>query len=453
MSLLSISQKRWIIYGLGVTGMACARYFKSQSIPFVMIDSRENPIGKESFIKEFSVSSFFGEALGEFLFTENDVLLVSPGISLKDDVVTKAKEVGAVISSDVEYFSKHITKPVIAITGSNGKSTVTKLVEQMLLSANVNAVACGNIGLPVMDLLEEQNKYDVFVVELSSFQLERFDNLNAHAACILNVTEDHLDRYDSFVDYAQAKQAVFNGAKYAVINTSDSTSECRSQSFNGEKIFYGIKADDKKKMQLWLGDSSQKISIEDNDGLLLAANDVYIKGKHNLINAMAALCLALTVTDNKAALLEALKKFPGLSHRCQWVADVNDVQYFNDSKATNVGAAIAAIDGLKDAANKLYLIAGGQDKNSDFSELKIAVDQHVSKVFLFGQDAKKIHQCLGLGKSELVSDLHQAVIKARNNATAGDVVLFSPACASFDMYKNYEERGDAFVVEVQGLAA
>lgn len=447
---------------MGLTGLSCARYLSAKNLSFKVVDSRDNPPQKEIFEKEFPLIEKQYGAFLEDQFNSNDCLIVSPGVALTDTVITKALAAGASLTSDIELFLQAIhkidevskegfTEPLlVAITGSNGKSTVTMLVTEMLQSAGKKVCVAGNIGLPVLDQLLIGSNPDVYVLELSSFQLERLPNLAATVATILNVTEDHMDRYSSFTEYLAAKQQIFIAARHVVINRDDILTDAGINR-GMISLSYGLSTP-----------LSNNFGLEEYDGVewivfgeqkIITTASIKIKGRHNIANAMAALAIGKTLNIDWQPMIETLTIFKGLRHRCEWVAELNGVNFYNDSKATNVGATVAAIKGFsgKNTKGNLILIAGGLDKDSDFSPMADVVRENVEKVFLIGKDAKKIELAIGSEFCCLSDDLPSAVNDANKLARKGDVVLFAPACASFDMFKNYEERGDAFVDAVRAL--
>lgn len=447
MQMISTEKRRTIV-GLGLTGFSCARYLASKGLPFRVVDSREQPVLKQAFIEQFpQVELHCGEFTND-LFAANDILIVSPGMALETPAIAHAISVGAEISSDIALFLQDCIKPVIAITGSNGKSTVTTLVAEMLNYAGINAVAAGNIGLPVLDTLTDKLAVDAYVLELSSFQLERLDHVSAKAATILNVTEDHMDRYDSFAAYHAAKQRVYRGAQAIVINREQKlTDTLRNKSM---KVYsYGFGKPDLQQFGLIEADSQQWIAFGQQK--LIKTDDIRIRGSHNILNVMASLALCKGFGIEPEAVVDVLKTFPGLRHRCEWVADINGVSFYNDSKATNTGASIAAINGIKTATNQIVLIAGGQDKDSDFTELAEVIANTCRKVILIGKDGKKIAQALHDVAFSYADDMQDAVNKAAQAAQVGDIVLLAPACASFDMFTGYNHRGDVFVAAVKTL--
>ena len=434
--------KRMIV-GLGMSGLSCARFCQRQGWSFDLCDSREQPTNLSSVQQEFSHSRVVCGPLQGELLASYDELIVSPGVALSEPAIQQAIAAGVTISGDIQLFKQFVNKPVIAITGSNGKSTVTTLVGDILNACGLKALVGGNIGLPALDLTLD-SAADVYVLELSSFQLETTTDLGACAATILNLSEDHMDRYSGMADYLAAKQRIFQQAAAAVVNRDDQASQPQqelSQWSFGEQTNAGQQA-----FGLLQQDGQDWICYAGEP--LLSATDIKIKGRHNLANVMAALALVAAAAPqlniNWRDGLEAVRQFAGLAHRCQWVANINGVDCYNDSKGTNVGSTLAAINGLGKADGKIWLLAGGVDKDQSFNDLVKPCQQFVAEVLLFGRDASAIAEDLQGCKTRVVNTLDQAFGLALKAAQPGDVILLSPACASFDQFKNYAVRGEYF---------
>lgn len=447
MSLIATDNKS-IVVGLGITGLSCVRYLKSKGHSVEVVDSRENPPGLDSCSAEFPNVQVHCGSFDVDLLSSAAQLIVSPGVAISEPAIKEAQRRGVRVTGDVDLFSQLANAPVIAITGSNGKSTVTTLVAEMAKQAGIKVAVGGNLGTPVLDLLDED--VELYVVELSSFQLETTQQLNALAATILNISEDHMDRYSSKLAYLQAKQKIFKGCRYVIVNEDDVLSQ--PLMVEGMKaIRFGVaKPDIQKFSTIKEGD---KTFICHGFETLVNVDDVAIKGTHNISNALAALSLGHAAGFGMNAMVEALKQYTGLEHRCQWVRRLDGVDYINDSKGTNVGATVTAVASLGCASSgKVVLIAGGEGKGADFSVLREPVLAYARCVILFGRDADKIESDLGGVVSILkVNSLSEAVIEAKKTAQTGDTVLMSPACASFDMFRNFEERGDVFVTAVKQL--
>ncbi|MFN6261252.1 MAG: UDP-N-acetylmuramoyl-L-alanine--D-glutamate ligase [Chromatiaceae bacterium] len=433
--------KRVAVIGLGVTGLATVRFLLKQGVKPVLMDTRLKVAGIETIPAEKVDGIYFGE-LDANRLARMDVLLVSPGLDTSHPAIRFATAQGAQLMGDVELFALCNEKPVVAVTGSNGKSTVTKLTEHMLNCSGMQALAAGNIGLAVLDALERTDA-KVYVLELSSFQLDTTHSLKLRAAANLNVTEDHLDRHGTMAAYTAAKQRIYLHTDVAIYNAEDPLTRplgCAAPqiglNLQQPQDGYGLV---QQQGETWL--------LVDG-APLLPVTQMSMVGRHNQFNALASCALALAVGCSREALVQALKTYQPLPHRCALVADHAGVRWVNDSKATNVGATLAAIAGLRaDVSGKLILIAGGDGKGVDFTELATVLRQQVDQVITLGRDGPAI-AALVPGSIE-VADLTAAVKQAAALARAGDMVLLSPACASLDMFKNYEERGRLFADAVQ----
>ena len=436
-----------VIVGLGKTGLSCVRYLLSKGLDVAVTDSRMNPPGLSTLKTECeSVPAFLGEINAEILLSSDQIIL-SPGVSLNNEAVKQAIANGIPVIGDIELFCQQAQAPIIAISGSNGKSTVTTLVAEMTRQAGLKTCVGGNLGTPALELLNEDIP-DIYVLELSSFQLETTFSLSAHASVILNISPDHMDRYANADEYANAKKKIYSGNGLMVVNQDDDVVKAmddnsrQSISFTlgePEKDNFGIIKDNG---EVWLCQGDNKIIKQDELG---------IKGEHNVANALAAMALASSVNVSIDAMIETLKSFSGLDHRCQRVATINKVSWFNDSKATNVGACIASIKGLCNLG-KIVLIAGGDSKGADLSSLGPIIKKYVKHVLLLGVDAKKVANVIDPEIThDFVLDMNEAVNAANSVAEVGDVVLLAPACASLDMYENYQQRGVAFVAAVNTL--
>lgn len=438
-----------VIVGLGKTGLSCARHLAGAGRRFRVLDSRAEPPGAAELIREFpDVPVHFGSFSEEFL-RGADELLISPGVALAEPAIQAAVAAGAKISGDINLFARLARRPIIAITGSNAKSTVTTLVGEMVRAAGLRAGVGGNIGVPALDLLEERLP-DFYVLELSSFQLETTERLGAEVATVLNVSPDHMDRYAGVAEYHRAKHRIFQACRHAVINRDDPLST-PLLSADVPVTRFGTGEPDLYDFGLRIVAGEAWLALGPNP--LMATRDLRIRGRHNQSNALAALAIGHAVGLPMDAMLRALREFSGLAHRCQWVAERDGVAWFNDSKGTNVGATLAAIDGIgADIDGQLVLIAGGDGKGASFGELRDAVQRHVRAAILIGRDAPRLRAALD-GACELreAADLPAAVTAAAGCATAGDAVLLSPACASFDMFRGFEHRGEVFVEAVRRL--
>lgn len=436
------------IVGTGATGLSVARFLARQGQPFVLFDSRENPPGLARITREFPDAKVRLGALDAQELSLADEVIVSPGIALNSPGLAEAAAAGTPLIGDIELFLRYARAPLVAITGSNAKSTVTTLVGQMALEAGIKVAVGGNLGTPALDLLDDGN--ELYVLELSSFQLEAISRLGAKVATILNVSPDHLDRYDNLQAYHAAKLRVYLGAEQVVVNRKDILTHpplsvgARPIFFGGPAEFntFGLIEDNN---ETWLAWQFEK---------LMPASDLKIKGTHNLDNALAALALGHAVGIPHTSMVQTLKSFAGLPHRCEWVANHRGVDFFNDSKGTNVGAALAAIRGLARAPAKLVLIAGGEGKGGDFTQLRSAIKNEVRTLVLIGRDAQLVAEAQSPDTPIIFAEsMNDAVAKAYAVAQPGDAVLLSPACASFDMFNGYVDRGEKFCAAVRGLSS
>jgi UDP-N-acetylmuramoylalanine--D-glutamate ligase len=448
MQQMSTTANAVAILGLGVTGMSCARYFKSRGRSFVMFD--ENPALQSvmNFERDFPQHKLSVGPLQENDLAIFKTIVVSPGIALDVPAIRRAAVVGANIIGDITLFKDEAAAPVVAITGSNGKSTVTALVGEMARQAGSNVAVGGNIGKPVLDLLLDEVDYDLYIVELSSYQLERTAFLAADAAVVLNLSPDHLDRYANMLTYQQAKHRIHRGCHYSVFNRTDRLTQPLPTK-DTQLVSFGLDAPDLKQFGVDAGFEY----LMYGPTKLMPISEMGLQGKHNIENALAALALGNAVSLPMAAMLVAITEFKGLSHRCQFVATVDGVDYINDSKGTNVGATLAAIHGLATGKKDIVLIAGGVGKGADFKPLVVASEK-LKAVVLIGKSADELEIVL----SSIVlclraSSMSDAVDQAAEVAVSGDTVLLSPACASFDMFSSFEHRGQIFVDAVNGLQA
>jgi len=445
-------QQRIGVLGLGDTGFSALRWLRHMGADVVMFDSRLHPAGQDRLHAEFPEVECHLGPFNHALLSSMDLIVASPGVSLNEPVIAQLMAQGKHVVGDVELFARFRAPyaKVIAITGSNGKTTVTSLVGEICKQAGLNTIVAGNIGLPVLDTLQ-MTAPDVYVLELSSFQLEGIHQLQIDAATILNLSEDHMDRYDGMEGYAQAKARIYQHARIAVVNRDDPASAALAGQL--PQVSFGV---------------NPAPSINDyglNDaGWLCAGNRHYIeadslqiRGKHNIANALAAIALTQAIGIDKVSILHTVQAFAGLPHRVEWVANIEDVDFYDDSKGTNVGATCAAISGMlkQGKPQKVVLIAGGEGKGQDFTPLREAILHHARAVVLIGRDAPKIQQVLHNLQLPVVDavDLTAAVHIAKTLAEEGDAVLLSPACASFDMFRNYEHRAEVFVEAVKAMEA
>ncbi|WP_337056607.1 UDP-N-acetylmuramoyl-L-alanine--D-glutamate ligase [Pseudomonas sp. USHLN015] len=447
MSLIASDQFR-IVVGLGKSGMSLVRFLARQGVRFAVADTRENPPELATLRAQYpEVEVRCGELDVDFLCRASE-LYVSPGLAIATPALQEAAKRGVKLSGDIELFARHAKAPIVAISGSNAKSTVTTLVGEMAQAAGRRVAVGGNLGTPALDLLADD--IELYVMELSSFQLETTDRLNAEVATVLNVSEDHMDRYADMQAYHLAKHRIFRGARQVVVNRGDAL----SRPLVADQLpcwTFGLNKPDFRGFGLIEEEGEKYLAFQFEK--LLPVRELKVRGAHNQANALAALALGHAVGLPMEPMLETLKTFTGLAHRCQWVREREGVAYYDDSKATNVGAALAAIEGLgADIDGKLVLIAGGDGKGADFSGMREPVAGFCRAVVLLGRDAELIAQALGDAVPLVrVRTLDEAVSRAAELAVRGDAVLLSPACASLDMFKNFEERGRLFAQAVEGL--
>lgn len=439
-----------LIVGLGPTGLSVARHLGRQGIAFAVTDSRDNPPGMADLQREFPEAPCDFGGFREAFFAPAECLVVSPGVAVSTPVIRAARERGAEIIGDVELFVRAAQAPVIAITGSNGKSSVTKLVELMAHKAGMSCYAIGNIGRFVMDVLADPVP-DLYVMELSSFQLETTQSLQAVSATVLNVCEDHLDRYDSFAAYAAAKAVIFQNCAHAVLNREDPVVMRMADTAGFSSAITTFGTDAPAEGQFGILEQAGQRYFAKGSRCLMAIDEMRLPGEHNAANALAALALGEPAGISESAMLAAIREFGGLPHRTEWVRECAGVNWFNDSKGTNVGATVAALQGLP---GKTVLIAGGKGKGADFSPLAAVVANHARAVVLIGEDAGLMAEVMPESvRIAHAGSMQEAVSLAAELAQSGDNVLLSPACASFDMFENYMHRGDVFADAVRGLPA
>lgn len=435
-----------VVVGLGKTGLSCVRYLRQLGYKVAVNDTRTNPPNLAELHAEFPDVEVSLGHLDEPLLLKAHEIITSPGISIQELALVSAQNAGINIIGDIELFCRAVNKPIVAITGSNAKSTVTTLVGLMAQNAGVKVAVGGNLGTPVLELLNEDA--ELYVLELSSFQLETTHSLRAAAATVLNISEDHMDRYANLMAYHKAKHRIYRNCHFYVTNRQDMLTTPLLPDMIPHTSF-GLDTPDLRSYGIIK--EQGKSYLAKGQTKLLDTSEMAIFGEHNMANALAALALGEAVNLPMDAMLHTLKTFTGLAHRCQLVATQQGIAWYNDSKGTNVGATLAAINGLGAAiSGKVILIAGGVGKGQDFSPLSSALAQYGKAVLLMGEDAPKIDQAVQADIAKIyVSDLNHAVKTAQQLAQAGDVVLLSPACASFDMFKHYEDRGEQFMALVK----
>ncbi|MBT8146424.1 MAG: UDP-N-acetylmuramoyl-L-alanine--D-glutamate ligase [Gammaproteobacteria bacterium] len=449
----SNSRKVSVIVGLGKTGLSCARYLAAKGEDFMVVDSRLDPPGLDQMQNQFPHVKV---ELGDFqvaTFVNARLLIVSPGVSLDEEAIRSAIDADVPITGDIDIFSRVVNAPLVAVTGSNGKSTVVSLVAEICQQAGISFGLGGNLeaehAFPALDLLQEPDR-EIYILELSSFQLETTSELGAEVAVILNLSEDHMDRYSDLDAYLRAKQRIFNGAHKIVVNRDSDFSRPPSPVDEG-MIEFGLQEPEPGVFGIRQVAGEEWLAYGDSN--LVRTSSLKIFGKHNFSNVLAAMAISEALGVNLELAASAAERFAGLPHRCQWVAQVDGVDFYNDSKGTNVGATVAAVEGLgQKLSGKVVLIAGGVGKGADFSPLHPVVKRYASSVVLLGSAATELAGLFkGLVPVFCAGDMCEAVAAARTEAEAGDAVLLSPACASFDMFDNFVHRGQQFIDEVGRL--
>jgi UDP-N-acetylmuramoylalanine--D-glutamate ligase len=438
--------KNAVIVGMGRTGLSAARHLQRCGYRISLTDSREAP-------PELAGIQALGAGIvartGGFdvrLLEQADVVVTSPGVALDDPFFVQARARGLDIVGDIELFARAADAPVVGITGTNGKSTVTTLLGRMAERAGVRVRVGGNLGQPALDLLD-RGPTDLYVLELSSFQLDTTHSLKLKAAVVLNVSADHMDRYATLRHYADSKARIFANSETAVVNADEP--EVARMPRAGQRVitFSMTGAAD---FSLVTPQPDQQPWLARRGSALMPVSALKISGRHNAANALATLALGDALRLPLAPMLEELREFAGLPHRAQWVADIRGVRYINDSKGTNVGATLAAVGGL---AGPLVVIAGGDGKGQDFTPLADAFRVKVRTAVLLGRDAGLIETALaGICHTVRVETLEEAVRTAARFAQAGDTVLLSPACSSLDMFRDYAHRGNVFAAAVKELS-
>ncbi|MDH4072671.1 MAG: UDP-N-acetylmuramoyl-L-alanine--D-glutamate ligase [Gammaproteobacteria bacterium] len=439
------AKKRDLVLGLGRTGLSVARYLARNGGKAIFVDTRENPPGLEE------LGEIAGDAeiiLGELparILKGVARIIASPGVSDAEPFLVAAREAKIDVVSDIELFVHDADAPIVAVTGSNGKSTVTTLLGLMCDAAERTGLAGANLGVPALDLLLEETP-DFYILELSSFQLQRTRHLPAAVAVLLNISPDHLDWHGSEAEYREAKYRIFREAQAVVWNRADD--EMAKRLPKGiPALSFGLDEPGKNEYGL-LADASDTF-LARGEQLLLAVSEIALVGTHNYANALAALAAGQLMGLGVSPMLQVLHEFPGLPHRMQFVADCRGIRYINDSKATNVGAAIASVDSVRGA---VVLIAGGVGKGGDFDRLANATAGHLRAAVLIGEDAPLLEASFaGVTPTERASDMRTAVARAAELAETGDTVLLAPACASFDLYPDYRARGEHFTRLVEAL--
>lgn len=424
----SYKNKKVTVIGLGKTGLSCVDFLLAKQAYVRVIDTRTQPAGAEQLAKNVPLHT---GSLNQQWLLESDLIIISPGLAVKTPEIQTALAAGIEVIGDIELFCREAKKPIIAITGSNGKSTVTSLVAHMVNAAGLKVGMGGNIGIPALSLLEQA--HDMYVLELSSFQLETTYSLKATSATVLNISEDHMNRYVDLEDYRQAKLKIYHHAQTAVINAEDALT-----AMDGLKNGVSFGEDN---ADYWLKTEKGRSYLMAKDERVLACDEMKLVGRHNYMNALAAIALAQAAGIPLESIRRALREFNGLDHRFQLAHFAHGVRWVNDSKATNVGSTVAALTGLQ-LNGTLHLLLGGDGKGADFSELASLINQPNIICYCFGQDGEQLAALSP--RSQRFSTMEEAINALRPTLSAGDMVLLSPACASLDQFSSFEQRGDEF---------
>ncbi len=436
------------ILGMGATGLSVADFLTRRGIDFMFADTRSAPPGLDVVRQRYpDIRTMLGE-FDDRAYKMLETIVVSPGVALGEPMLQSARAKDIRLIGDAELFFEQVNAPVIAITGSNGKSTVTMLVGEMARRSGLNAGVGGNLGTPMLNLLSAERR--LYVLEMSSFQLELFQSSKGAVCGLLNISPDHLDRYPDIDEYHAAKQRIFKDAACAVVNRQDPLTYPQADS-ELAIISFGTDAPSGDNFGL-LTENDESWLVGGGEHLMLQSQ-LAMQGRPNIANALAALALGHSAGLPMAAMLETLKEFKGLPHRCEKIASIDEVLYIDDSKATNVGAACAAIDGFSNATGKnVVLIAGGRTKGQDFSDLVVRAAASVRLCLLIGEASQELAKLLdGRVPTHICGDLSAAVGAAHAQSYPGDVVLFSPACASFDMFTDFADRGRCFRTAVEAI--
>ena len=438
-----------VVAGLGISGVSAVNFLHEKGYRVAVTDSRAVPPGHDQIPADVQTS--FGQFDQDLLLSAEEII-ISPGLDPKLPEIQAAIAKGIPVISEIQVLRRATDKPIVAITGSNAKSTVTTLIGLMAENAGKKVAVGGNLGRPALDLTKDDP--ELYILELSSFQLETTSNLNAEVAVVLNLSEDHLDRHGDMMGYHTAKHRIFQGVKKVVHNRDDSLTRPLVPDATPMQSF-GLNAPDMNQYGV-LRETDGTMWLARGRERLLKSSDMYMQGTHNVANALACLALAEAIDLPLESMLETLKTFKGLEHRCEFVKDVNGVRYYNDSKGTNIGATLAALDGLGAAIEvqqgKVAIILGGQGKGQDFTALRESLSKFAKVAVLIGEDRPVIEKAIE-GTTTLLhaESLAEAVALCQQNTQPNDVVLLSPACASFDMFSGYPQRGHQFVALVNEL--
>ena len=424
-----------LILGMGITGLSVARFFTNNNEIFRIADSRKEPSLLKTFQKEHLLDNCYMGEWSKSILEDIDEVIISPGIAQSENIVQWIREKKIKLLSDIELFGRHSNAPIIGITGSNGKSTVTQLLGEMAIASRLNAVICGNIGSPVMESISDTA--DLYIVELSSYQLDYTSELDLFAGVITNISPDHLDRYPNYEAYIASKLSIYPYCENVIINLD----EPLQSDMAGDSYFAIEKNNSNCSFFARQAGSSYEVFYQDK--CLVSSNELLVVGKHNIENLLAALTLGYQFGLPIEEMIKAAKTFKGLPHRLEFITSINQVDFYNDSKSTNAVSTITAVNSLLEKYSQLVLILGGIAKQENYSELIELINKKVQTVVLIGDSSKVFSEQLSVPTLKIARSMEEAVGLSKSLAKGGAIVL-SPACASFDMFDDFNDRGDQF---------
>ncbi|MGH9875736.1 MAG: UDP-N-acetylmuramoyl-L-alanine--D-glutamate ligase [Pyrinomonadaceae bacterium] len=451
---MNVAGKKILVMGAARSGVACAKFLLARGATVALNDAKplENWSAEALALKNEGVGCLGGELPG-WLLDQLDLVVISPGVPTKAIPLRYAERAGAEVIGEVELASRYLKGRIVAITGSNGKTTTTSLIGELLKDAGLQTLVGGNIGTPLISLVESSRDDGWIVVEMSSFQLETIKEFRATVAVALNVTPNHMDRYESFTDYAAAKHRIFMNqgpGDIAILNADDEIVSSWAKGLRAHVTRFSVNRELEE--GLFLRGREVVSRAPGGERVLLMSDEMKLRGLHNVENVLAAVAAGLACGAAPDSMRETIRKFEPVEHRLEFVAEVDGIKFYNDSKATSVDATVKALEAFADEAGKIVLILGGRGKKASYAPLASLVRERVRKLILVGEDAETIEDELGdLAPNERARDMGEAVRLSFQAAQAGDTVLLAPACASFDMFETYEHRGRVFKKEVQSL--
>lgn len=451
---MKIAGKRVLVMGAARSGIACARFLVQRGATVALNDAKpvDEWTSEATDLKTDGVGLLAGEVPG-WLLDQIDLVVMSPGVPANAIPIRYAERAGAEVIGEVELASRFLKGRVVAITGSNGKTTTTTLIGELLKDAGLPTQVGGNIGLPLISMVESSRDDGWTVVELSSFQLETIKEFHPEVAVVLNVTPNHMDRYESFTDYAAAKHRIFMNQEQrdvAILNSDDPTVSSWASGLRAHVVSFSVKHELEE--GLFLRGREIVSRTTDGERVLLTRDEMKLRGLHNVENVLAALSAGLACGAAPDSMRATTSNFAPVEHRLEFVTEIGEVKFYNDSKATSVDATLKALEAFADETGKIVLILGGKGKKASYAPLGSLVRDKVRKLILIGEDAETIAAELGeFAETERARDMSDAVKRSILNTQPGDVVLLAPACASFDMFESFEHRGRVFKEEVQSL--